>query len=616
MTSLRSLSLSLLAILALTLPACGGGGGGGDEAGGVTPPEENLPGIADINPNPGSTDVEPDTVIEFIFQSDLDQNAIPVAAITVRDENGPLSGTVNYDAPRRALQFLPALLLDRGQQHTVTLAAGITDTDGNSRPNPFNFVFTTEELQNGTPVPHENEADHSMLVGFAINNTGKGASVVRTEVAFRTDLILRPYDSAFGFGAPIDIDSFVGDVTSDVDASVAVNGAGKGVAAWRLDTNSGDVFAVMFDAVAGTVDSVRSLETTTSASALPKVAIDQAGNAFVAWSQTAPGGTRQPWAASYVAGSGWNVAIDLEPTTNTTFTPSFSMSRTGDVVVAWTREDGNDYSVRARTWKPSGFGGIFSVGAQAGTQYIVREVISLDSGEATVLMTFANSGGSQVRGLRTRRYRPSTISNPGWQAIETPTALAGENTRFDIARINSITLVLVYGIEANTGTVLEARTFSGSSWSAPIDLTDVTLDSFENMSLNIVSRGDRYTMVDWGHNAAGVETRRAALLHNSNILYKDRVLPIDARTSVRGAIDVQGNARLVFKPRGSLDRLDLVEVAGNGTVSPAQRLDDQGADRLGNYLVQQRGNGIGAILFEERLGAVGTAYDVVQILLD
>lgn len=616
MTSFRNLSLSLLAILALMLPACGGGGGGGGETGGVAPPEENLPALAAINPNPGSTDVEPDTVIEIIFQTDLDETALPANAITVRDEDGQLNGSVNYDAPRRALQFLPTLLLDRGQQHIVTLAAGITDTDGNSRPNPFNFVFTTEELQNGTPVPHENEADHSMLVGFAINNTGKGASVIRTEVAFRTDLVLRPYDSAFGFGAPIDINSYVGDVTADVDASVAVNGAGKGVAAWRLDTNSGDVFAVMFDAVAGTVDSVRTLDGTTSASAVPQVAIDQAGNAFVAWSQTAPGGTRQPWAASYEAGSGWNVAIDLEPTNSTTFSPRFSMSRTGDVVVAWTREDGNDLAVRARNWKPGGFGGIFTVGAQTGIQYVVQEVISLDSGEATVLMTFANSGGSQVKGLRTRRYRPSTLTNPGWQATETPTQLAGENTRYDIARINSITLVLVYGIEANTGTVLEARTFSGSTWSAPIDLTDVTLDSFENVSVNIVSRGDRFTMIDWGHNDDGTETRRAALLQNSTILHKDRVLPIDARSPVRGAIDAQGNVRLVYRPLGSQTRLEMVEVASNGTVGPVQRLDDQGADRLGNYLVQQRANGIGAILFEERLGAAGSAYDVVQILLD
>lgn len=612
MTSLRTITFSLLAILSLALSACGGGGGGEDNGGGL-PPGADLPAITAVAPAPGTPDADVDSTIEIRFGTALDVGALPAQAITVVDDDGAVNGSVAYDAARRALVFTPSARLEHEMRHDVTLAAGITDVDGNARPNPFVFTFTTAPMRAGDPLPHENEALDTQLLGFTTNDTGIGGSFMKVDVALRHDVVMRMLDPVTGFGVQLDVDSFVDSIDAHPYKSIAINRAGKGIIAWRV--GGSDVFAATFDAAAGIVGATRTLDASAETSGLPQVAIDQAGNAMAVWTQRATGADRKVWGAGYVAGSGWQTSINLEPNGGDTYDPQLGMGRFGQVVVAWTLEVGADFAARSRPWTTGGWSGIQTVSYTPGTRSIVEEVLVRSNNEATVLMTFANTVNPTYRGIRSRRYRALTLANPGWQALEVPTAEAGVHMTLDGSLLSGTSILLAWAADTNAAAKIEVLQYTdGGGWSAPIQITALTPTTFNGLSLRTTSRGDRHTMVDWGFNNGATSTRRGTLLFNTSVVYQDRILPVNAANSGRSVIDALGNVRYVSKAATALLETFVVEV--NGTVGPVDRVDGATAQLIGDFQIAQSANGRGAILWDERPGIAGTPYDVMHVIID
>ena len=617
MTSLRTLTLSLLAALSLALTACGGGGGGG-EGGGLPPGAGGLPAITSVAPAAGATEVDRETIIEIAFGTALDVGSLPPAAVSLRNADGNVAGSLSYDAGRRSLVFVPASPLRYDTPHDVTVAAGIRDVDGNERANPFVYSFRTMPFVVGGAEPHENEAMDSQLRGFAVNAGGEGASLISIDFVNRTDIVIRPYTPAGGFGAPIDVDSFVGDVTSDTDASVAVGADGKGVAVWRVTGPNGpDVFAVNFDAIAGTAGATHTLDASPESSDIPQVVMSVNGEAIVVWTQRANAADRKVWAASYRPGSGWSSSVSLEPNAGDVFSPKVSIRRNGGhAVVAWTLEVGNDFAARARPWSAGSFGIVHTVSYNTNGQAIVRECLTANSGESMVLMSYANTPSPSYQGVRTKRYRPSTLQNPGWQAVASPTTEAGTGLQIDGALISGVSYLIAYAMDTNANPLLEARTFAtATGWSAPIDLTNLAPATFVGNWLRVASRDDRHTLIDWTFDNGATKTRRAALLFNGQVQYRDRLVPVKPNSG-RALVDAVGNARFVARQDGSNGALETVVLDANGTPGPVERVDDGSLLFIGDYHVDLSAQGRGAILWDGRNGPVGTPYDVLHAIID
>ena len=618
MTSLRTFSLSLLAILALMLPACGGGGGGG-ETGGVTPPGADLPAIVAITPEPGSTDVEPNTTIEFRFGTDLDTSATPTNAISMRDENGTaMPGATAYDAGRRALVFTPASDLQNDRRYEVTLVDGITDMDGNVRPNPFLYIFDVVALEPSAAQPHENEVEDSRLRGFAVNNTGAGASLMSVAFPNRTDIVIRPYTTAGGFGPAIDVDSFVGDVTTNSNASVAVGANGKGIAVWRVNGPNGpDVFAVTFDAVAGTVGATHTLDATTDSSDNPEVVMSGNGEGVVIWRQRPTGGDRKIRAATYDPVNGWGSTVGLEPAAGEVVSAKVGISRFGgQAMVAWALQNGSDFISRARPLVNGSWGSIRSLQNVTNGQSIPQKVLVKSDGESMVILAYANTPTPTYRGVRTIRYRPPGLTNAGWQTLAQPTQNAGENFKVDAALVNGLGVVLVNANDDPNGAVLEARYYTtANGWGNAITVTTLSPSDFANNWVRVASRGDRYTLIDWTYDNGSTTQRRAALLLNGNLQWRDRFVPVKPNSG-RAVLDAQGNARYVTRVDGVSDALETTVLTAAGVNAPAERIDAGTHEFINNYRFDTSANGRGVILWDGRPGAAGTPYDVLHAIID
>jgi hypothetical protein len=618
MYPLRTLFLPLLALLALTLPACGGGGGGdGGNTGNVNDPIGQLPAIISTNPANGATDVSANTLIEVAFDNDLDQAALPAVAIQIRFSGGAVQGQTSYDAARRSLVFSPTNPLRADEVINVTVLAGIADVDGNVRTDAYSFAFTTAPIVPGTALPHENDAEDTQLLGFSVGRGGYGASLTATVFPNRTDIILRPYHTVTGFGAPINVDSFVGTVTANRDRSVGVAFDGKGIAVWRLNgPNGADVYAVPFDAAAGTAGATHTLDSTPDASDIPQIAMASGGDALIAWTQRATGGDRKVYGVGYEEANGFSVRANLEPNAGDSSSPKLSVNNAGQAVVAWTLALGNDFATRARTWKAGSWTTVHTVWYLANTRALAEKCLVSTSGECTVIIQFANTPVPNYRSVRTKRYRPSNLSNPGWQTLEIPSPEAGENLKIDASLISGNGVFLVYAMDANGGAILEARQHEiATGWSAPINVTNLPLVSFSGLNVRLVSRSDRHHVVDWGYNNGATNTRRATLFFNTTQLYRDVIVPAKVNSG-RGVVDVFGNVRFVSRVDGVSNGLETVVVDVNGVAGPVQRVDTGAATFIPDYTVDQAGNGRGAIIWEERPGAAGTPYDVMHALLD
>lgn len=135
--------------------------------------------------------------------------------------------------------------------------------------------------------------------------------------------------------------------------SVAASADGSAVAAWRQSDADGityNLWASRFTPAGGWEAPVL-LEADPDPVGDPQVAMDAAGNAVVAWSQTV-GGATAIWARHYAAGAGWAPTVRLEPLSGTTNAVSVAMNAAGETVVAWDLLTA-DFAVRAARFRPA-----------------------------------------------------------------------------------------------------------------------------------------------------------------------------------------------------------------------------------------------------------------------
>lgn len=163
---------------------------------------------------------------------------------------------------------------------------------------------------------------------------------------------------------------------------------------------------------------------------IPRIAIDDSGNAWTVWSQT--DGTRDNiWASRYsVANDSWGTAMMIETNDGDARAPQISVDSSGNALAIWYQSDGsldttrfNRYSVSSSSW-----GTAAPIAPNAGQSY--AQQISYDnSGNALAVWKEADGAKFDIRACR---YNADDGSWSTSALIETDTGSA-DNPQIAIA---------------------------------------------------------------------------------------------------------------------------------------------------------------------------------------
>ncbi|MGD9099136.1 MAG: Ig-like domain-containing protein, partial [Anaerolineae bacterium] len=97
-----------------------------------------------FSPPAGALNVSTHTQLAVVWDQDLQASTVNSHTFKVAIAGGAsISGTLAYDAATRSATFTPASSLTAGTLYTVTLDAGIQDSDGNATEAAFDWAFRT-----------------------------------------------------------------------------------------------------------------------------------------------------------------------------------------------------------------------------------------------------------------------------------------------------------------------------------------------------------------------------------------------------------------------------------------------------------------------------------------
>ncbi|MFT3866295.1 MAG: PKD domain-containing protein [Solirubrobacterales bacterium] len=211
------------------------------------------------------------------------------------------------------------------------------------------------------------------------------------------------------------------------DAQVAVDQAGDAVAVWEgyegghwiaqaASRPAGGIWGSPVDLSASGVD----------ASELA-VALDQAGDAVVAWDQY-DGSTYVAEAASRAAGGSWQSPVDLSTAGGIAYGPRVALDPGGDAVAVWSRDDGGSEKAQAAI-RPAGGSWGAPVDLSAADGVAPDPQVAVDSeGDATAVWqaTDGTEGIVQAAGL--------DVAGPQLRGLSIPASgKAGASLSFSVS---------------------------------------------------------------------------------------------------------------------------------------------------------------------------------------
>lgn len=155
------------------------------DPGDVTPPF-----VVSTDPMAGSIDFPTGGMVTVTFSEDLDPSSVDAGSVMLMDGSTPLAGFVGYDPSSFTATFAAAAALPSGTVIDVTLTQAIRDLAGNALGAPFQFAFTTEDVD-GTPpevtsmVPTDNATQVGVTTAVSATFSEALDAATVTDASFR-----------------------------------------------------------------------------------------------------------------------------------------------------------------------------------------------------------------------------------------------------------------------------------------------------------------------------------------------------------------------------------------------------------------------------------------------
>lgn len=277
---------------------------GADAPGADAPAAAPSPAVLATVPADGDTNVDTSMAIAVSFDQPVAAGD-PAGAIRLLDEFGqPVAGSAEVDGD--TLRFVPADDLALLGSYTAVVSTTITDLDGNPLAREHRFEF---QVRSGAWEPTgtliEDHYGHPQTPDVAMDPVGNVIAVWAQSgspysiYANHYDARTRRWQTA---------QSIECDDTGDALAPrIGMAASGDAMVVWQQsDGTRTHVWASRYDGV-GWEDPVRLDVSQTGNARAPRVAVNAAGTAVVAWQQV-EGTTAQAWFNRYEEGAGWSGA--------------------------------------------------------------------------------------------------------------------------------------------------------------------------------------------------------------------------------------------------------------------------------------------------------------------
>jgi hypothetical protein len=335
-----------------------------------------------------------------------------------------------------------------------------TQSDG-TRTNVWANRFVTGTGWGTAQLIETDNAGNASDPAIAVAAGGDAVAVWSQFDGTRSNIWANRYVPGVGWGAAILVET--DDAGFASFPQVAIDPAGNAVAVWsQSDGSRYNVLANRFIPGTGWGTSqlieAQDSGTITNGAQAPNVALDDEGNALASWSQY--DGTRyNAWANRFVPGTGWASAQLIETDNGGTASsgaagPHVAIDNAGNVIVVWSQSDGTRTNIWANRFVPgSGWGAAHLIETDnAGNGASPR--VDLDAAGNAVAVWFQNDGTRN--NIWANRYRAGS----GWSAAE---LIEGDNAGSAVSpRIASSaagTALSVWSQSDGTRTNIWANTF-------------------------------------------------------------------------------------------------------------------------------------------------------------
>lgn len=331
-----------------------------------------------------------------------------------------------------------------------------------------------------------------------------------TTAATRYDVWANRYDAATGtWGSAQLIETT--NAGSALGPDVAMDDAGNGIVVWSQDGNPTatvlyDIWANRYDAATGSWGSARLLESGTGQAGAARVAVSAAGEAMAVWYQESATGLASIWSNRFTAGN-WATAqvVDTDETAgHQAYFPDVAIDSNGNAMAVWHQSDGTRYNVWARRYVP-GSGWIGEQTLESGTGGAVYPSIAI-AADGTAIAVWQQSNGTSDDVMSNRfagTWGTAEVIDSGTDdALFSKVAVDGNGNAVAIWYQNDDTL------GASVRHVWTNRFNTASGWETPLRLVE-DAGTFPNPTIAMNAAGAAIAAWEqWDGTRSNIDVRR------------------------------------------------------------------------------------------------------------
>lgn len=356
---------------AVLLAACGGGGDGtGTPSNPAPAPAPGAVTIESSNPAQGATGVDRAVQPQLTLSA-----AVDPATVAMTNPAGPVNAAASAQGTQ--VTVTPALRLLPATQYTVQVGTGpsltFTTRDGA-------WAATPTRLNSGLVDVQEPDV--------AVDARGNAFTVWTQQDGAMRNIWASRYEPGSGWSAPYTIEQNAALADSP---KVAMDAAGNAIAVWiQYQVGAPSLWASRFTPAGGweTPELLELMDG--SAAVLPRIAMNAAGHAVVAWYQQEA--VANIYVNRYVPGSGWQGVQSIETNPLPGYQPYVAVTPDATAVVAWRQRNAANLSDLAAS--SAALGGAWStpvlLEAAAGT---VETVDLAAAADGSVVAAWAQADG-------------------------------------------------------------------------------------------------------------------------------------------------------------------------------------------------------------------------------
>jgi Bacterial Ig-like domain len=492
----------------------GGSPEGGTSDGGEPPVTDEPPTVVSVSPEDSEEGVEPRVRVVIEFSESVDEGSLE-GAITVTDGEEQVEATVELNGALATLTF--PRRLDLLTTYTVEVSTAVTDLAGNALPADFSSTFTVRDGEWGNFVVLNNPPD-------------------------------------------------MGRVSSDAFPAPVFDGEGNALAVWSQQSNVNgpqSVWGRVYSPLRGWQASVK-LSAAGEDCTIPSVAMNQRGDALVAWRQ-ADGSFVRVFARRYLSGSWESTPLRVDiANVNVVSELATAMTEEGEAHVLWRYTSGSYRYLAANTAPESG-------AWRSDDLYISGQFSSL-SGPAVAFnaagvgfAVWAGTVGS-TSVVRAARY----LANDGWGNVEdapgSSSAIVGTYSSPSIAVSEQGDAMSVWSTQKD---VVASHFTKVGGWSDPATVDGATSGQVSQWSPRIAAHGSSF-VAHW-HQSVGSVTSAFANTFSGTTWAAQPILLSDGDSSVYDwsetgfGLDRHGNGVATWVQGSDVKFARLVGVDGSWT---------------------------------------------------